>query len=87
MSLLACDCVALQPSAADVVAVLEEVCAVLGYPGSIRVDQGIECVSRDLDLWAYMKGVVLDFSRPGKPTDSAFIESFNGKFCAEWPNA
>src|SRR3546814_12663237 len=43
-------------------------------------------ISRELDLWAYMKGVTLDFSRPGKPTDNAFIESFNGKECltAHW---
>jgi putative transposase len=34
-----------------------------------------------------MKGVTLDFSRPGKPTDNAFIESFNGKFRAECLNA
>ena len=44
---------------------------------------GPEFVSKDLDLWAYLKGVTLDFSRPGKPTDNAFIESFNGKFRAE----
>jgi putative transposase len=31
--------------------------------------------------------VTLDFSRPGKPTDNAFIESFNGKFRAECLNA
>lgn len=29
----------------------------------------------------------LDFSRPGKPTDTAFIESFNGKFRNEYLNA
>jgi transposase InsO family protein len=44
-------------------------------------------VSRDLDLWAYQRSVILDFSRPGKPTDNAFIESFNGKFRAECLNA
>ncbi len=69
------------------VEVLERVCAEIGYPGSIRVDQGSEFISRELDLWAYMKGVTLDFSRPGKPTDNAFIESFNGKFRAECLNA
>jgi putative transposase len=53
----------------------------------IRVDQGSEFVSRDLDLWAYQRGVTLDFSRPGKPTDNAFIESFNGKFRSECLNA
>ena len=71
----------------DVVRSLERICAKAGYPQSIRVDQGSEFISRDLDLWAYQKGVVLDFSRPGKPTDNAFIESFNGKFRAECLNA
>jgi len=36
-----------------------------------------------LDLWAYQRGVTLDFSRPGKPTDNAFIEAFNSRFRAE----
>ena len=71
----------------DVVATLERTCAVTGYPHTIRVDQGSEFVSRDLDLWAYQKGVTLDFSRPGKPTDNAFIESFNGKLRGECLNA
>lgn len=70
----------------DVVRTLEHVCRQTGYPKTIRVNQGSEFVSRDLDLWAYQKGVVLDFSRPGKPTDNAFIESFNGKFRAECLN-
>ncbi len=66
---------------------LEKVCAQIGYPGTIRVDQGSEFVSRDLDLWAYTRGVTLDFSRPGKPTDNAYIEAFNGRFRAECLNA
>jgi putative transposase len=74
-------------SGADVVEVLEGVCKEVGFPATIRVDQGSEFVSRDLDLWAYQRGVTLDFSRPGKPTDNAFIESFNGKFRAECLNA
>ena len=40
-----------------------------------------------LDLWAYANDVILDFSRPGKPTDNAFIEAFNGRFRAECLNA
>jgi transposase InsO family protein len=32
------------------------------------------------------RGVILDFSRPGKPTDNSFIESFNGKFRNECLN-
>ena len=72
--------------AEDVVRTLEEVCARTGYPKMIRVDQGTEFVSKDLDLWAYENGVVLDFSRPGKPTDNAFIEAFNSKFRQECLN-
>ena len=43
-------------------------------------------ISKSLDWWAYFNGVKLDLSRPGKPTDNAFIESFNGKFRAECLN-
>jgi putative transposase len=71
----------------DVVATLERACRTVGYPKAIRVDQSSKFILRDMDLWAYQKGVDLDFSRPGKPTDSAFIESFNGKFRAECLNA
>ena len=69
--------------APDVIEVLDRVCGEVGYPTSIRVDQGSEFVSWDLDPWANMRGVILDLSRPGTPTDYAFIESFNGKFRAE----
>lgn len=71
----------------DVVATLDHVCREIGYPKTIRVDQGSEFISRDMDLWAYTHGVTLDFSRPGKPTDNAFIEAFNGRFRAECQDA
>ncbi len=70
----------------DVVETLERVCREIGYPKSIRADNGPEFVSRDLDLWAYANDVTLDFSRPGKPTDNAFIEAFNGRLRAECLN-
>jgi putative transposase len=70
----------------DVVAILEQVVARHGTPAAIRVDNGPEFISRDLDLWAYWKKVKLDFSRPGKPTDNAFIESFNAKVRLECLN-
>jgi putative transposase len=57
-----------------------------GYPKAIRVDPGSELVSGDLDLWAYTKSVTLDFSRPGKFTDNALIEAFNGRFRSECLN-
>lgn len=70
----------------DVVQILDKVCSKVGYPTTIGVDQGTEFVSRDLDMWAYTRGIVLDFSRPGKPTDNAFIEAFNGRFRVECLN-
>lgn len=44
----------------DVVATLERTCRLVGYPKTIRVDQDSEFISRDLDLWAYQRGVDLD---------------------------
>jgi hypothetical protein len=57
---------------ADVVATLERAAIETRLPKTIRVDNGPEFVSKELDLWAFMRGVALDFSRPGKPTDNAF---------------
>jgi putative transposase len=70
----------------DVVETLERVIGDVGCPKVIRLDNGPEFISKELDLWAFMRGVTLDFSRPGKPTDNAFIESLNGKFRAECLN-
>ena len=61
-------------SANKVVKVLEEVATERGKPNSIRVDNGPEFKGRMLDLWSSFNKVTLDFSRPGKPTDNAFIE-------------
>lgn len=52
-------------------------------PRRIRVDNGTEFTSRSLDHWAYWNQVQLDFSRPGKPVDNAFIEAFNGSLRRE----
>jgi putative transposase len=47
----------------------------------------MSATSQAMDLWAYQNGVKIDFSRPGKPTDNAFVESFNGTLRAECLNA
>ena len=52
----------------------------------IQVDNGPEFISKSLDWWAYWNKVKLDFSRPGKPTDNAVIESFNGRLRQECLN-
>ena len=54
-----------------------------GVPKLLFCDNGSEFTSQAMDLWAYQNGVKIDFSRPGKPTDNAFVESFNGTFRAE----
>jgi transposase InsO family protein len=48
-----------------------------------KIGYGSEFSSQAMDLWAYQNGVRMAFSRPGKPTDNAFVESFNGTFRAE----
>ena len=55
-------------------------------PRRIYCDNGSEFSGRITDLWAYTNQVTLEFSRPGKPTDNAFIESFNGSLRDECLN-
>jgi putative transposase len=55
-------------------------------PESIQVNNGSEFISKDFDRWAYENNVILDYSRPGRPTDNPFIESFNGSFRDECLN-
>jgi len=70
----------------DVVNALDVVTHCRGKPMTIRVDNGPEFISKSLDWWAYFNDVKLDFSRPGKPTDNAYIESFNGRLRQECLN-
>ena len=72
--------------AADVVMTMDHLKALRGTPKRIQVDNGSEFISHALDRWAYENNVILDFSRPGKPTDNPFIESFNGSFRDECLN-
>ena len=52
----------------------------------IQTDNGSEFVSKEMDGWAYENKVMMDYSRPGKPTDNPFVESFNGSFRDECLN-
>ncbi len=49
----------------DVVATLDRAAGEIGYPKMILLDNGPEFISKELDLWAYLRSVTLDFSRPG----------------------
>lgn len=57
-----------------------------GLPKMIVCDNGPEFISQNLDIWAYQNKVELKFIQPGKPTQNAYIESFNGKFRNECLN-
>jgi putative transposase len=69
-----------------VVTLLDRLRSTVGVPQRIAIDNGPEFISQALDAWAYRNGVQLEFSRPGKPTDNAFAESFNGRFRDECLN-
>jgi len=65
---------------ARVIRVLDKLVWQYGLPESLRVDNGPEFISTAMDRWAFQHGVKLDFIQPGKPTQNAHVESFNGHF-------
>lgn len=65
---------------ARVVGVLDKLVWQHDLPESLRVDNGPEFISTAMDAWAAQHGVKLDFIQPGKPTQNAHVESFNGHF-------
>ena len=69
-----------------IVRTLDSLSEVRGLPRSIVVDNGPEFTSKALFLWAEQRGVRLHFIEPGKPSQNAFVESFNGKFRDECLN-
>jgi len=69
-----------------VVRVLERAAQFRGLPAAIRADQGPEFTGKALDQWACRNGVQRKLIEPGKPTQNAFIESFNGRFRHEYLN-
>jgi putative transposase len=77
------ECVALEVGTtfrgSDVASVLTRVGVQRGLPTTITVDNGTEFTSKALDHWAYRNRLRLDYTRPGKPTDNGFIESFNAQ--------
>lgn len=68
-----------QPST-KVVAALEEIASGRGVPQRLILDNGPELVAKALDAWASARGGELSFTRPAKPVDHCFVESFHDKF-------
>lgn len=71
----------------SVVRKLEETAREHGYPQCLRVDNGPEFIASALETWAHEHGTELLFIQPGKPTQNAFIESFNSRVRDELLNA
>jgi len=59
---------------------LERLVATRRLPKTVVCDNGPELTSKAMFLWSQRRGVKLHFIQPGKPTQNAFVESFNGKF-------
>lgn len=57
-----------------------------GNPKVLKADNGPEFAEKVMDRWAYERRIEIDFSWPGKPTDSATVESFNGRLRQECLN-
>jgi len=67
-------------SGSRMVRVLDELRETRGLPKTLVLDNGPEMTSKAMFFWSRQHGVKLHFIQPGKPTQNAFIESFNGRF-------
>jgi putative transposase len=65
---------------------LDRLAADRGLPRILRTDNGPEFCGRAMLTWAHARGVTLRLIEPGKPTQNAYIESFNGRFRDECLN-
>ena len=70
----------------DAINALRRAIAKRGEPQTLRCDNGSEFTSIEFDRWVYWNSIAIDCSRPGKPTDNALVESFNGRVRQELLN-
>jgi putative transposase len=73
-------------SGARVVRELDAICARRGFPASVVSDNGTELTSTSILRWSQERGVAWHYIAPGKPTQNAFVESFNGRLRDECLN-
>jgi putative transposase len=70
-----------------VIRALEQIAQVHLLPRMIRLDNGPEFISHKLDQWCRSRGITLAYIQPGKPTQNAYVERFNGNMRRELLNA
>ena len=70
-------------TAERVVRVLEQLITLRGKPDRLRTDHGPEFTSAIFAAWCEHHGIEQEFIQPGKPTQNAFVERFNGSYRAE----
>jgi putative transposase len=73
-------------TASAVTDTLEAIVRQRGRPEVITVDNGTEFTSTHFDVWAYASRIRIDYIRPGRPVENAWIESFNGRLREECLN-
>ena len=65
-------------TSARITRALDQLLLVRGAPERIRVDHGPEFTSGTFVAWCSARGIVIEYTQPGKPTQNAFVERFNG---------
>ncbi len=70
----------------SVTAALDDLALTYGYPKYLRIDNGTELTSKVMQQWSEDHSVELLFIQPGKPTQNAYIESFNSRVRSEFLN-
>lgn len=73
--------------AARLIRILEQLDDYRGLPQMIRVDNGPEFISFQLDQWCKKHQITLVFIQPGKPMQNGYVERCNGSIRSELLNA
>ncbi len=79
-------CVGQNLRSTEVAEMLNSIALRRPLPQLLKTDNGSEFAGKMLDRWVYERGIRIDFSRPGTPTDNATVESFNGRLRQECLN-
>jgi putative transposase len=73
-------------TAERIIRVLDQLITIRGRPERLRVDHGPEFTSAVFAAWCLSHGIELEFIQPGKPSQNAYVERFNGSLRDECLN-